>query len=64
MMITRDEGIRAVREVRERISAEFGNDPDKLVEHYMHAQEEYRERLLKPAASRSGTSPGIPPKGE
>ena len=42
-----DEGIRAVREVRERISAEFENDPSKLVKHYMMEQEKYRERLLQ-----------------
>ena len=43
MMRTDDEGIRAVRDVRQRISAEFDNDPRKLVEHYMasrlHGQE-------------------------
>jgi hypothetical protein len=41
-----DEGIRAVRNVREKISAEFDNDPRKLVEHYMVEQEQYRDRLL------------------
>ena len=49
-----DEGIRAVREVRERISAEFGNDPEKLVEHYMEQQERYRHRMLRPSAAQQG----------
>lgn len=44
-----DEDIRAVRDIREKISSEFGNDPEKLVEHYMQEQERYRHRLLQPA---------------
>ena len=50
----KDEGIRAVREVREKISAEFGNDPEKLVEHYLEQQERYRDRLLQPVAAQQG----------
>ncbi len=49
-----DEGIRAVREVRERISAECANDPEKLIEHYMAEQERYRDRLLRSVASQQG----------
>jgi hypothetical protein len=49
-----DEGVRAVREVRARISAEYGNDPEKLVEHYMGEQERYRDRLLEPAIAQAG----------
>ncbi len=49
-----DEGIRAVREVRSRISAEFGHDVMKLVEHYVLEQEQYRERLLPPVAAQQG----------
>lgn len=44
-----DEGIQAVRDVRKKISAEFDNDPKKLVEHYMVEQEKYHNRLLRPA---------------
>lgn len=51
-----DEGIRAVREVREKISAEFGNDPEKLVEHYLEQQERYRDRLLRPIAVQQGSA--------
>ena len=41
-----DPVIDEVREVRKRISKEFGNDPDKLVAHYMQLQEQYRSRLI------------------
>jgi hypothetical protein len=46
-----DEGMRAVRAVREKISAEYANDPDKLVEHYVAEQERYKERLLRPVGA-------------
>lgn len=51
-MKTDDEGIRAVRDVRKKISAEFDNDPRRLVEHYMAEQEKHRDRLLRPGATR------------
>ena len=51
-MKTNDEGIRAVRDVREKISAEFDNDPQRLVEHYMAEQEKWRDRLLRPVVAR------------
>jgi hypothetical protein len=50
-MKTEDEGIRPVREVRGKISAEFGNDPVRLVDHYLAEQERYRARLLPPVAA-------------
>ena len=50
-MKAEDEGIRPVREVREKISAEFGNDPVRLVDHYLAEQERYRDRLLPPVAT-------------
>ena len=43
-----DEGLRPVRDARKRISAEFDNDPAKLVEHYIREQEKYRDRLRRP----------------
>ncbi len=46
-MKTDDEGIRAVRDVRKKISAEFDNDPKKLVEHYMAEQKKHQDRLLR-----------------
>ena len=45
-----DEGIRAVRAVREKISAEFNNDPEKLVKHYIEQQKLHQSRLLQPVA--------------
>ena len=59
-MKTADEGVRAVREVRKKISAEFDNDPQRLVEHYMAEQEKHRGRLLGPGTAqrrRSRTRP-------
>jgi hypothetical protein len=53
-MKNEDEGIRSVREVRVKISAEFGNDPDRLVEHYVLQQVQYGDRLLRPAAADHG----------
>jgi hypothetical protein len=41
-----------IREVRFRISAQFDHDPAKLVAHYLHLQEGYRDRLL--GAPKSG----------
>ena len=49
-----DEGVQAVRDVRELISAEFGNDPEKLVEHYIIEQERYRDRLLGAVTAQHG----------
>ena len=46
-----DEGIRAVRDARKSISAEFAHDVTKLVEHYIQEQERYRERLLPTIAA-------------
>ena len=51
-----DEGIRAVRDVREKISAECANDVQRLVEHYVLEQERYRGRLLRPVAVQQGDS--------
>jgi hypothetical protein len=51
-MKTEDEGIRAVREVRKKISAEFDNDPQRLVEHYLVEQEKHQDRLLRPEGAR------------
>ena len=58
-----DEGIRAVRDVRVKISAEFDNDPEKLVEHYMKEQERYRERLLQPVPAQQGNAADRPTVG-
>jgi len=60
-MKTEDEGIRAVREVRPRISAQFDNDPQKLIEHYMAEQKKLRNRLLRLAGqTRIANDPARP----
>lgn len=41
-----DPVIDEVRAVRRRISARFGHDPKKLVEHYMGLQERHHDRLI------------------
>ncbi|MCK6556637.1 hypothetical protein L6Q96_18985 [Candidatus Binatia bacterium] len=58
-----DEDIRAVRDIREKISSEFGNDPEKLVEHYMQEQERYRHRLLPPVGDQRDAT-DVFPEGE
>ena len=49
-----DEGIRAVRDVRSKISAEWANDPRRIVEHYVVEQQRYKRRLLRPVAVQQG----------
>jgi hypothetical protein len=44
-----DPAIARVREVRQRISRQFDNDPKKLVEHYMQLQDRHKDRLLDSA---------------
>jgi hypothetical protein len=41
-----DPAVARVREVRQRISGQFDNDPKKLVEHYMLLQERHKDRFL------------------
>lgn len=53
-MKNEDEGIRSVREVRVKISAELGNDPDRIVEYYLRQQAQYGDRLLQPATAHHG----------
>lgn len=38
-----------IRQVRHEISAEFGHDPQRLVEYYMRLQERHGDRLVRPA---------------
>ncbi|HTU90714.1 MAG TPA: hypothetical protein VMF69_11615 [Gemmataceae bacterium] len=48
-----DPTIQAVREARQRISAEVGHDPRKLVDYYRQLQERHRERLITSSTQRS-----------
>lgn len=41
-----DEEIARIREVRHRISEQFGHDPHRLVAYYMELQKEHPEKLV------------------
>jgi hypothetical protein len=41
-----DPVIEEIREVRHRISERFSHDPEKLLDHYLKLQENYKDRLL------------------
>jgi hypothetical protein len=41
-----DDEIARIREVRHRISEQFGHDPYRLVAYYMELQKEHPERLI------------------
>jgi hypothetical protein len=41
-----EEEIAAIREVRHRISEQFGHDPYRLVSHLMELQKEHPEKLV------------------
>lgn len=53
-----DPVIDEIREIRHRISARCDHDPTRLVAYYMELQEQYRDRLIKPAKNteRAGKS--------
>jgi hypothetical protein len=40
-----DRGLEATRAIREKLSREQGNDPRRLVEHYLKYQEQFADRL-------------------
>lgn len=40
-----DAGIEWIRKVRHKISAEFGHDAKKLVEHYRELEKKYADRI-------------------
>ena len=42
-----DEEIDRIREVRHRISEQFGHDPYRLVAYYMELQKEHPEKLVR-----------------
>ena len=42
-----DPAIAAVREVRHRISQQYGHDPKKLIAYYIQLQEIHKDRLLE-----------------
>lgn len=48
MKIKDDPAIEQIREVRHRISAEFGHDTKRLIDHYRELEKKYADRLVKP----------------
>ena len=42
-----DPGIAWIREVRHKISAEFGHDTKKLLEHYRELEKKYADRIVR-----------------
>ena len=50
-----DLGLQPTRDIRKKISREFGNDPRRLVEYYMEYQRRFSDRLrLPPDADQHG----------
>ena len=50
-----DPGIAWIREVRHKISAEFGHDTKKLLEHYRELEKKYADHL-EPMTPRDKTA--------
>ncbi|HEX6039448.1 hypothetical protein [Longimicrobium sp.] len=42
-----DDAIEEVHEIRRRIWAQFDNDPEKVVAHYMELDKQFAERMVK-----------------
>lgn len=59
-MTQRDQGMAAVREVRERISREHDNDPKRLVEYLMRLQKRHADRLLGSAGQQGEAADDAP----
>jgi hypothetical protein len=52
-----DDVIEEVREIRRRISAQFDDDPGKLIAHLMELDKQYADRMLKaPERDKKGKS--------
>lgn len=47
MINEKDPGIDWIREVRHKISAEFGHDTKRLLEHYRELEKKYADRIVK-----------------
>lgn len=46
-----------IRQTRHEISAEFGHDPQRLLQHYLHVQNELKDRISL------RTEPEVPAEG-
>ena len=47
MIEEEDPGIAWIREVRHKISAEFGHDTKRLLEHYRELEKKYSDRIVR-----------------
>jgi hypothetical protein len=52
MKVKDDPAIEQIREVRHRISAEFGHDTKRLIDHYRELEKKYADRLVRPTQKR------------
>ena len=52
-----DPVIDEIRDVRHRISARFGHDPERLIAYYMELQKQYEDRLIKAEKDAEQTEP-------
>lgn len=48
MSTVKDSALDRVREVRHKISAQFGHDTRRLIDHYIEMQKKYVDRFEKP----------------
>jgi len=56
-----ERGLEATCEIREKISREHGNDPRRLVEHYLRFQERFADQLRRaPGPDRRSDEPTEP----
>jgi hypothetical protein len=54
--MSNDPAIDAVRAARIQISKEFGDDPTRLIAHYIEFQKRYADRLLRGPEGESGSA--------
>jgi hypothetical protein len=52
-----DDAIEEVHEIRRRIWAQFDNDPEKVVAHYMELDKLYADRMIKPPPAENEGKP-------
>jgi len=45
-MMNSEPTLTRIRKARQRISAKYGHNPEKLVEHYIELQKKYQDRLV------------------
>jgi hypothetical protein len=53
MKIRKDDALAQIREVRERISATYGHDTNRLIKHYKELEKRYKGRMAKDSLKKS-----------